>query len=94
MLFAKPRVYARILWRDSSISKSIPPPFMPRRNTKRKGYIILKHLIAVLFIAPGKSMQNEYVESFNGRLRDECFNGPRRAHTERTLRPDLEWTTT
>lgn len=27
------------------------------------------------FIAPGKPMQNGYVESFNGRLRDECLNG-------------------
>lgn len=27
------------------------------------------------FIAPGKPMQNGYVESFNGKLRDECLNG-------------------
>mgnify|MGYP003835869565 CR=1 FL=1 len=26
------------------------------------------------YIAPGKPMQNAYVESFNGRLRDECLN--------------------
>ena len=26
------------------------------------------------YIAPGKSMQNSFVESFNGRLRDECLN--------------------
>ena len=26
------------------------------------------------FIAPGKPMQNGFVESFNGRLRDECLN--------------------
>ena len=26
------------------------------------------------YIAPGKPMQNGYVESFNGRLRDECLN--------------------
>lgn len=26
------------------------------------------------YIAPGKPMQNGFVESFNGRLRDECFN--------------------
>lgn len=25
-------------------------------------------------IAPGKPMQNGFVESFNGRLRDECLN--------------------
>ncbi len=26
------------------------------------------------YIAPGKPMQNGFVESFNGRLGDECFN--------------------
>jgi putative transposase len=26
------------------------------------------------FIAPGRPVQNTYVESFNGRLRDECLN--------------------
>ena len=30
--------------------------------------------IAVTYIQPGKPMQNGYVESFNGRLRDECLN--------------------
>lgn len=26
------------------------------------------------YIAPGKLMQNGFVESFNGRMRDECLN--------------------
>lgn len=26
------------------------------------------------YIEPGKPMQNDFVESFNGRLRDECLN--------------------
>ena len=26
------------------------------------------------FIEPGKPMQNGFIESFNGRLRDECLN--------------------
>ena len=30
--------------------------------------------IELHFIAPGKPNQNAYVESFNGRLRDECLN--------------------
>ncbi len=30
--------------------------------------------IAWHYIAPGKPMQNAFIESFNGRLRDECLN--------------------
>jgi putative transposase len=26
------------------------------------------------YIAPGKPQQNAFIESFNGRLRDECLN--------------------
>ena len=30
--------------------------------------------IAIRFIQPGKPTQNAYVESFNGKLREECLN--------------------
>ena len=30
--------------------------------------------IQLVFIAPGRPMQNGHIESFNGRLRDECLN--------------------
>jgi putative transposase len=33
-----------------------------------------EHEIEWHYIAPGKPMQNGFVESFNGRLRDECLN--------------------
>jgi putative transposase len=33
-----------------------------------------RHSIKLHFIAPGKPVQNAYIESFNGRLRDECLN--------------------
>ncbi len=39
------------------------------------------HRVTQLFIQPGKPMQNGYVESFNGKLRDECLN----EHWFRTL---------
>ena len=31
--------------------------------------------VAIDFIAPGKPTQNGYIESFNGKLRDECLRG-------------------
>ena len=33
-----------------------------------------EHHVQLHFIDPGKPIQNAYVESFNGRLRDECLN--------------------
>jgi putative transposase len=33
-----------------------------------------RHDVRMNFIDPGKPMQNAFVESFNGRLRDECLN--------------------
>ena len=33
-----------------------------------------KHGVAWHYIAPGKPQQNAYVESFNGKLRDECLD--------------------
>ena len=32
------------------------------------------HGIRLDFIRPGKPVENGYLESFNGRLRDECLN--------------------
>ena len=32
------------------------------------------HGVHLHFIDPGKPVQNAYIESFNGRLRDECLN--------------------
>lgn len=32
------------------------------------------HHVQLRFIDPGKPVQNAYIESFNGRLRDECLN--------------------
>jgi putative transposase len=33
-----------------------------------------QHQVQLHFIEPGKPVQNAYIESFNGRLRDECLN--------------------
>ena len=34
----------------------------------------IRHGIKVVFIEPGKPYQNGYIESFNGRFREECLN--------------------
>jgi transposase InsO family protein len=39
------------------------------------------------YIAPGKPMQNGFIESFNGRLGDECLNEHIRGHQPATLDP-------
>jgi hypothetical protein len=33
-----------------------------------------QHGVRIEFIRPGKPIDNGYIESFNGRLRDECLN--------------------
>jgi putative transposase len=33
-----------------------------------------RHGILLDFIRPGKPVENGFIESFNGRLRDECLN--------------------
>ena len=33
-----------------------------------------QHGVTIRHIEPGKPNQNAYIESFNGRLRDECLN--------------------
>ena len=33
-----------------------------------------RHGVKLIYIEPGKPMQNPYVESFNGKFRDECLN--------------------
>ena len=34
----------------------------------------VENKVRLRFIAPGKPVQNAFIESFNGRLRDECLN--------------------
>ena len=35
---------------------------------------VTKNGVHLCFIRPGRSVENSFIESFNGRLRDECLN--------------------
>jgi putative transposase len=50
------------------------------------------HEVTLDFIEPGKPTQNGYLESFNGKFRDECLNmhGLRQFGTRQSAHPDLE----
>lgn len=45
------------------------------------------------YIAPGKPTQNGFIESFNGRLRDECLNEHLFANLPEARRIIEEWKT-
>src|SRR4030065_452535 len=65
-------------WNGSRAPRPLPPP--DRRDTGPA--FISKALdawayakgVRLQFIQPGKPTQNAYIESFNGRLREECLN--------------------
>ena len=40
----------------------------------QREYFKMVHGVTLRLIEPGKPNQNAYIESFNGRLRDECLN--------------------
>jgi putative transposase len=47
--------------------------------------------VSLDFIRPGKPVENCYIESFNGRLRDECLNTNVFTSLEDARRKLLEW---
>lgn len=58
--------------------RSKPKTIVSDNGTELTSHAILKwcqdNQIEWHYIAPGKPMQNGFVESFNGKLRDECLN--------------------
>jgi len=56
-----------------------PPPLSPRRDITRELFAAVRRWLARVgvqthFIEPGSPWENGYIESFNGKLRDECLN--------------------
>lgn len=46
----------------------------PECTSKALGRWAYEHGVTLVFISPGKPTENCFVESFNGRFRDECLN--------------------
>ncbi|MEA2642113.1 MAG: hypothetical protein QOF51_3507 [Chloroflexota bacterium] len=46
----------------------------PELTSKALDQWAYEHGVELRFIDPGKPIQNAFIESFNGRLRDECLN--------------------
>ena len=46
----------------------------PEFRSKAMAVWAYRNGVALRFIQPGKPIQNDYIESFNGRFRDECLN--------------------
>jgi putative transposase len=46
-----------------------------RASEERAGSWAYRRAVQLEFIRPGKPVENAFIESFNGRLRDECLNG-------------------
>jgi putative transposase len=62
----------------AGVSGSSPPSATSPANPELTSNDVLawsgKTRIEWHYMAPGKPMQNAFIESFNGRLRDECLN--------------------
>ncbi len=52
-----------------------PPPPLPLNNAPSPVITPDRVGVKTLFIEPGSPWENGYVESFNGKLRDELLNG-------------------
>ena len=46
----------------------------PEFTGRALGEWVLDHGVKLAFIRPGKPIENAFIESFNGRFRDECLN--------------------
>jgi putative transposase len=63
---------------DLISSKGLPKAIISDNGTEFTSHAVFKWAQEVgvewRYIQPGKPMQNAYIESFNGKLRDECLN--------------------
>jgi putative transposase len=60
--------------RERGLPKTIVVDNGPEFAGKAMDAWAYEHGVGLHFIEPGKPVQNAYIESFNGKLRDECLN--------------------
>jgi len=61
-----------------SLERALPCVIQADNGPELRGRVLdqwaYEHGVKLQFIAPGKPIQNAFIESFNARLREECFN--------------------
>lgn len=61
-----------------ALTRALPQSIVVDNGPEFAGHVLdawaHRRGVALIFIQPGKPTQNCYIESFNGRLRDECLN--------------------
>jgi len=68
------RVLDRVIAERGAQPEEIVMDNGPEMTSRALDQWAYEHGVRLRFIAPGKPVQNCYIESFNGRLRDECLN--------------------
>jgi putative transposase len=68
------RVLDQVIERRGQMPREIVLDNGPELTSKALDQWAYEHGVRLCFIEPGKPVQNAYIESFNGRLRDECLN--------------------
>lgn len=62
------------LSKERGLPKTIVCDNGPEFQGQALDFWAYRHGVAISFIQPGKPVQNAFIESFNGKLRDECLN--------------------
>ncbi len=68
------RVLNRVITERGQAPEEIVLDNGPELTSKALDQWAYERGVRLCFIEPGKPVQNAYIESFNGRLRDECLN--------------------
>jgi putative transposase len=68
------RVLDRVITERGAVPGEIVMDNGPELTSKALDQWAYERCVRLQFIEPGKPQQNGYIESFNGKLRDECLN--------------------